>query len=69
MGSILLWCGIVLIVVGWIALAWQASRRMAAKNKMEKFPEVRNLMKLRRNYCLITIFIGMLLLIISLLIK
>lgn len=65
MGSILLWTGIGLTVIGWIALAYQASRRMAVKSEMARLPGVRGKMRLRRNYCLLTIFAGMLLIVIA----
>lgn len=39
MASILLWIGVALIVIGWIALAWQAAKRMAIKDELEKFPD------------------------------
>ena len=65
MASILLWAGIVLIVVGWLALAWQASKRMAVKDQMEKFPQVKQTMRLHRNYCLLTIAAGVILLLIA----
>ncbi|MDE7154342.1 MAG: hypothetical protein K2O00_07890 [Muribaculaceae bacterium] len=58
MGNILLWIGIAIIVIGWLALAWQASRRMVMKDELEKSPEKKCVMRLRRNYCFLTIFIG-----------
>lgn len=68
MASILLWTGIVLIVIGWLALAWQASKRMAVKEDLEKFPEKKRTMLLHRNYCRATILAGILILMISLII-
>lgn len=65
MASILLWAGITMIVIGWLALAWQASKRMAVKNQMEKFPQVKQTMRLRRNYCWLTIAAGVILLLIA----
>ena len=66
MDDILLWSGIILIVAGWIALAWEATRRMAAKEDLERFPDRRDVMRLRRNYCRVTILAGVVLLLGSL---
>lgn len=66
MNSILLWTGIVLIVGGWIALAWQAAKWMRLKNELERFPERRKEMLLRRNYCRFTIFAGLIIIMLSL---
>lgn len=65
MASILLWTGIILAVAGWIAFAWQAAKRMAVKDELEKFPDKKNGMLLRRNYCRLTIIIGILLILIA----
>lgn len=65
MASILLWTGIILAVAGWIAFAWQAAKRMAVKDELEKFPDNKNEMLLRRNYCRLTIIIGILLIMIA----
>ena len=65
MASILLWIGIALTVIGWIALAWQAAKRMAVKDELERFPDKKNIMKLRRNYCLLTIIAGVVLILIA----
>lgn len=59
--SILLWTGITLTVAGWIAFAWQAAKIMAVKDELVKFPDNKNEMMLRRNYCRLTIIIGILL--------
>ena len=39
MASILMWIGIGLIVTGCLALFWQASRYLAMKNELAKFPQ------------------------------
>ncbi len=69
MFSFLLWTGIVLIVVGWLALGWQASKRLAVKAELDKFPEKKRSMQQRRSYCMLTILAGIVLLVISLLIN
>ncbi len=66
MSNILLWAGIALIVGGWLALGWQASKRLAEKDELEKFPQKRRVRQLRRNYCFLTIFAGVVLLLIAL---
>ena len=66
MTSILLWTGIIFIVLGWIALAWQASKRMALKDELGKFPGKKDVMKLHRNYCILTIFAGIVLILLAL---
>lgn len=68
MANILLWIGIIIGVCGWLALAWQASKRITMKDESEKFPERRRIMALRRNYCWLTILVGIVLVIIALLI-
>ncbi|MDE5791129.1 MAG: hypothetical protein K2H96_07880 [Muribaculaceae bacterium] len=68
MANILLWIGIIILVAGWLAFGWQASKRMAMKEELERFPEKRRLMVLRRNYCRLTMLIGIVLMIIALLI-
>ena len=68
MANILMWIGIAVIVIGWLALAWQASRRLAAKEDMGKYPQKRKTMQLHRNYCLLTIAAGMVILISALII-
>lgn len=65
MASILLWIGIAVTVIGWIALAWQASKRMAIKDELEKIPDKKKVMQLRRNYCIITIIAGIILILIA----
>ena len=66
MTDILMWSGIGLIVIGWLALGWQASRRLAIKAELEKFPEKKHAMQLRRNYCWLIMGAGMCLLVIAL---
>ncbi len=68
MANILLWIGIIILVAGWLAFGWQASKRMAMKEELERFPEKRRFMVLRRNYCRLTMLIGIVLMIIALLI-
>lgn len=65
MASVLLWIGIVLTVIGWIALAWQASKRIVMQNELDKFPEKKNITQLQRNYCRLTIIIGVILILIA----
>ena len=65
MASTLLWIGIAVVVIGWIALAWQAAKRMAIKDELDRFPDRRNVMQLRRNYCWLTIIVGVLLILIA----
>ncbi len=66
MANILMWSGIALTVIGWLALAWQASKIMAVKDDLNKFPQKKATMLLHRNYCRLTIIAGIVLLIISL---
>lgn len=68
MATVLMWIGIALTVIGWIALAVQASKRLKVKNELEKFPQNKGKLKLYRNYCLLTIFIGIALLLIALIV-
>ncbi len=68
MASILMWIGIILIVIGWLALSWQASKRLTMKDELERFPQKRHTMVLRSNYCRLTIIIGIATLIIALII-
>lgn len=65
MANILMWIGIALIVIGWLALAWQASKRLAAKDELEKFPQKKHVMQLYRNYFRLTILVGVILLLIA----
>lgn len=65
MASILLWVGIVLTVTGWIALAWLAAKRMSVKDELNKFPERKSVLQLRRNYCWLTIIAGVILILLS----
>lgn len=60
-----MWIGIVLIIIGFLSLAWQATKRISDKTELEKFPKWKEVMKLHRNYSLITIFSGMIVLIIA----
>ena len=64
--NIFLWAGIVLILIGWLALAWQASKRMAIKEELEKFPDKSKIMKQRRNNGFLIIFAGVVLLLLAL---
>ena len=68
MASILLWIGIALTVIGWIALAWQAAKRMAVKDELERFPNRKNVMQLHRNYCWLTIIAGVVIILIAVII-
>ncbi|MDE6577425.1 MAG: hypothetical protein K2J82_05950 [Muribaculaceae bacterium] len=68
MANIIMWVGIALTVLGWLALAWQASKRMAAKEELDKFPQKKETMRLHRNYCWLTISAGVILLVIAMII-
>ena len=68
MASILLWIGIALTVIGWIALAWQAAKRMEIKDELERFPNKKNVMQLRRNYCWLTMIAGVVLILIAIIV-
>ncbi len=68
MAQVLLWIGICLTVIGWIAIAWQASKRMARKDEIDRFPDLKKTMQLHRNYCWLTIAGGILLIVIALII-
>lgn len=65
MAGVLLWIGIALTVIGWFALAWQASKRITAKDELEKFPEKKKSALLKRNYCRLTIIAGILIILIA----
>ncbi len=65
---ILMWIGIGLVVVGWLALGWQASKWMAQKAELDKFPQRKQQMLLRRNYCRLIILGGIVFLILAALI-
>lgn len=65
MANILMWVGIALTVFGWLMLAWQASKRLAVKDELEKFPQKKHVMQLHRNYCWLTISVGIILLFIA----
>lgn len=65
MASVLMWIGIALTVIGFLALAWQASKRLAMKEELEKFPQKKQTMRLHRNYCRLTILAGIILLLIA----
>lgn len=58
MAQILLWTGIGVTVAGWLALAWQATRRMTAHEEMQRFPEFKARLRLRRRLCLLAILAG-----------
>lgn len=66
--NILLWIGIILLVSGWIAFGWQASKRMKMKEELDRFPERKNSMILRRNYCRLTMLVGILFIVLALII-
>ena len=68
MANILMWAGIVLIVSAWLMLAWQAAKRFAAKDELEKFPQKRKTMQLHRGYCWLIMIAGGVLLLIAILI-
>ena len=68
MANIIMWIGIAVIVIGWLALAWQASKRMAVKDELDRFPQKKKTMMLYRNYCWLTIGVGVILLVIAILI-
>ncbi|MDE6296751.1 MAG: hypothetical protein K2L89_02810 [Muribaculaceae bacterium] len=65
MASILMWIGIALTVIGWLALSWQASRRLKMEDELEKFPQKKGKMRLYRSYCMFTISIGLILIIVA----
>ena len=66
--TILLYTGITLTVIGWLALAWQGAKWMTTKKQIEQFPQEKERLTLRRNYCRFTILAGLMLLIIALII-
>ena len=68
MDSVMVWSGIIITVIGWLALAQQAAKAIAAKKQMDKFSQERKAMLLKRNYCRLTILIGMIVIIIGLII-
>lgn len=68
MSRLLLWIGIGITVIGWIALAWQASKRMVRKDDIRRFPELQKTMQLYRNYCWLTMIGGVILILVSILI-
>ncbi|MBD5367042.1 MAG: hypothetical protein HDR82_08610 [Bacteroides sp.] len=68
MDSVMVWSGIIITVIGWLALARQAAKAIAAKKQMDKLPQERKAMLLKRNYCRLTILIGMIVIIIGLII-
>lgn len=68
MANILMWTGIAVTVIGWLALAWQASKAITSKDELDKFPEKKQTMLLHRNYCRFTIIAGILILIIAMII-
>ena len=68
MANVLLWVGIALIVIGWLALGWQASKRLAVKDELDKFPQRKNVMRLHRNYCWLIIGAGMAVVLLAMLI-
>ncbi len=68
MATVLMWSGIAITVIGWFALAWQASKRLSAKEELEKFPEKKRKMQLHRNYCWLTIAAGIVILLIAMVI-
>ncbi len=68
MAEVLMWIGIAVLVIGWIALCWQAAKRLTAKDELEKFPEKKQTMQMHRNYCWLPMMAGIIILIISLLI-
>ncbi len=47
-----MWIGISLTIIVWLALTFQASKRLSAKDKSEKFTQKKRAMQLYRNYCL-----------------
>lgn len=66
MSSIFLWAGVAIIIIGWLALSWQAMKAIRMREKMAKFKELNDRSRLRRNYCRITIIVGILFLLIAL---
>ncbi len=60
-----MWIGIAVTVIGWLALAWQASKRLAVKDKIEKFPQMKKTMQLHRNYCFLTIIAGIIIILVA----
>ncbi len=68
MTNVLIWVGIALTVIGWLALAWQASKRLAAKSELDKFSQKKDSMRLNRNYCWAIIITGVMLLLIAIII-
>lgn len=68
MEEALMWIGIALTVIGWLALAKQASKRISMKEELERFPQKKELMRQQRNYCWMIIGAGIAVLIIAVLI-
>ena len=68
MASFLLWIGIAVTVIGWLALSWQASKRLAVNDELDKLPRKKAALQLRRNYCLMTVIAGIVIIMIALII-
>lgn len=68
MTSILMWSGIALILIGRLSIAGLAYKRLAAKDELEKFPQKQQAILLRRRYCRLMVFLGIALLLVSLIV-
>ena len=68
MASFLLWIGIAVTVIGWLALSWQASKRLAVNDELDKLPRKKAALQLRRNYCRMTVIAGIVIIMIALII-
>lgn len=54
-----------MILVGFIAFAWQAAKRMAIKEELDKFQHKKNELMLHRNYSRLVIIFGIALILIA----
>lgn len=70
MASILLYIGIALIIIGWLALAWFAAKQINAQKECERIPQKWNEIKQslihKRWICRCIIILGLVVIVISL---
>ncbi|MCM1076656.1 MAG: hypothetical protein NC411_04765 [Bacteroides sp.] len=73
METFLLYFGIGLTVIGWLALSWFAAKQMKAQKEYERIPlkweEVKRGLVRKRWICRVVILIGIIVILISLLIN
>lgn len=71
MATVLLYIGIALIVIGWLAFSWFAAKQMNAQKEYERFPqkweEVKQNLIHKRWICRSLIILALIVIIISLL--